>query len=436
MIELDHTHRADAVSWVDSAQYPDTDFPIQNLPLGVFRRGEETPRIGIAIGMCVLDLQRAFSLGLLSRIDDLAAACGQPHLNALMALGRPAARRLRRAVFDLLAFDSDARRHADALLVGRNEVKMLVPAQIGDFTDFFTSIHHARRTGEMFRPDMPLQPNFKHLPVAYHGRASSVVPSGTPCVRPCGQTGSSPGGAVYAPTQRLDFELEVGFYIGPGNALGAPVAIDDAEQQAFGLCLVNDWSARDIQRWESQPLGPFLAKSFMTSVSPWVVTLDALAPFRCAVPPRAEDEPAVSGALSSKEHTLHGGIDIALSVRLQTGRMRSEGQAPVPVARPDFVDQYWSIFQMLTHHASNGCNLRSGDLLSSGTVSGPERENSGCLLELTNNGKEPLVLPNGESRSFLEDGDMVEFSGRCRRDGYRSIGFGACRATVAPAVKG
>jgi fumarylacetoacetase len=435
MIELDHTHRADAVSWVASAQDPDTDFPIQNLPLGVFRRDEETPRIGIAIGDRVLDLQGAFGLGLLPQLANLTDACSAPHLNALMTLGRPAARRLRRAVFDLLAFDSDARRHADVLLIGMNEVQMLVPAQIGDFTDFFTSIHHARRTGEMFRPDTPLQPNFKHLPVAYHGRASSVVASGTPCVRPRGQLGMSPEGAVYTPTQRLDFELEVGFYIGPGNVLGASIGIDASEQQVFGLCLVNDWSARDIQRWESQPLGPFLAKSFMTSVSPWVVTLDALAPFRCPVPARAEGEPPVSRALNSEEHALHGAIDIALSVHLQTARMRSEGKAPAAVARPGFADQYWSIFQMLTHHASNGCNLRSGDLLSSGTVSGAEREHSGCLLELTNNGKEPLVLPNRESRSFLEDGDMVEFRGRCARDGYRSIGFGVCRGTVAPTVQ-
>jgi fumarylacetoacetase len=255
-------------------------------------------------------------------------------------------------------------------------------------------------------------------------------------VRPLGQTGAASGVPRYLPTERLDFELEVGFYVGPGNAIGSRLTLDESAQRVFGLCLVNDWSARDLQRWESQPLGPFLAKSFMTTVSPWVITLDALAPFRRAVPPRAADDPVVSEALDSKAHAQHGAIDIALSVQLQTRRMRSEGQAPVTISRPGFADQYWTIFQMLAHHSSNGCNLRSGDLLASGTVSGAEPANSGCLLELANNGEAPLRLPNGESRSFLEQDDSVEFKGRCSRDGFRSIGFGTCGAIVTRRITG
>jgi len=430
MIELDHTHDANAASWVSSAQIEDTDFPIQNLPLGVYQAGDGASRIGVAIGTQVLDLGRAFDTGLLSQISDLEAACREPSLNTLMAMGRPAARRLRHALFDLLKAGSPAQQHGDTLLLDMAQVMMLVPARIGDFTDFFTSIHHARRTGQMFRPDTPLQPNFRHLPVAYHGRASSIVADGTPCVRPLGQTGAESG---YTPSKRLDFELEVGIYVGPGNALGSRITLEEAEQQVFGLCLLNDWSARDIQRWESQPLGPFLAKSFMSTVSPWVVTLDALAPFRCAAAGRGDDAPPLAAFLNSREHELCGGVDIALGVSLQTTRMREERRDAFAVSQARFADQYWSIFQMLTHHASNGCNLRSGDLLGSGTVSDADARNSGCLLELTNNGAEAIVLPNGETRTYLEDGDYVEFRGRCNASGYRSIGFGRCGATIRPA---
>jgi len=433
MIELDHTHDAAAGSWVGAAQDPDSDFPIQNLPFGVYQAGNAAPRIGIAIGDQILDLGRAFDAGLLAPVADLESACRQPALNALMALGRPAARRLRHALFDLLEASSPARLQGDTLLTPMTQAQLCLPARIGDFTDFFTSIHHARRTGEMVRPDTPLQPNFRNLPVAYHGRASSLMPSGAPCVRPLGQSGAGPEGARYAPTERLDFELEVGFYVGPGNALGERITLAQAEAQVFGLCLVNDWSARDIQRWESMPLGPFLAKSFMTTVSPWVVTLDALTPFRRQAADRGADAPPLATFLDSVDHADHGGIDIALSAWLQTARMRAAGLPAQPITRPRFADQYWSIFQMLTHHASNGCKLRSGDLLSSGTVSNAERANSGCLLELNDNGRAALALPGGESRTWLADGDSIALRGRCERPGYRTIGFGVCEATVSPA---
>lgn len=430
---LDHTHHADAVSWVASAQDPDTDFPMQNLPFGVYQATGQSPRIGVAIGSAVLDLSTAFDLGLLEPLADLEAACRQPTLNALMALGQPAARRLRHALFAMLQVGSPARRHASSLLAEQDAVTMLMPAQVGDFTDFFTSIDHAERTGRMFRPEAPLQPNFRHLPVAYHGRASSLQPTGTPVIRPLGQRGAPDGPPLYAASQRLDFELEVGFYIGSGNALGTPLSLDQAEQQVFGLSLVNDWSARDLQRWESQPLGPFLAKSFMTSVSPWVLTLDALAPFRRAAAPRGAGAPPLSPWLASERHMRSGAIDIALSAALQTPSMRAKAEPPAIISRPHFAGQYWSIFQMLTHHASNGCNLRSGDLLASGTVSDRVRADSGCLLELTDNGNAPIVLPNGERRNWLHDEDYVELRGRCHGDGFRGIGFGACGAIVQAA---
>ncbi len=431
--DLDHTHRFDAASWVQSAQDPASDFPIQNLPFGVYRAAGQAPRIGVAIGDAVLDLGRAFDLGLLAGVAELEGVCREVSLNALMALGRPAARRLRHALFALLLADSPARRHAGVLLLQQDALAMQLPAQVGDFTDFFTSIDHAGRTGRMFRPDAPLQPNFHHLPVAYHGRASSLQPAGTPVIRPLGQRGAPDGAARYAPSARLDFELEVGFFVGPGNALGTPLAMDQAEQQIFGLCLVNDWSARDLQRWESQPLGPFLAKSFMTSVSPWVVTLDALAPFRRPAAARGAHAPPLSAFLDSPAHARHGAIDIALSAAIQTAAMRAAGTAPAVISRPHFAAQYWSIFQMLVHHASNGCNLRSGDLLASGTVSDPDPADSGCLLELAGNGAAPVLLPNGERRAWLEDGDVIELRGRCHGGAFRSIGFGACGAIVQAA---
>jgi fumarylacetoacetase len=434
MAEIDHTHDAAAQSWVASANEAGCDFPIQNLPLGVFETDDNAGgRIGVAIGEHVLDLSVALDRGLLPRLDDIAPALRADSLNALIAGGAADRRVLRHAVFELLEAAHPRREEARECLVPMARARMRLPAHIGDFTDFFTSIHHARRTGKLSRPDNPLLPNFRHLPVAYHGRASSVVASDVPCVRPRGQALGASGDTRYVPTGKLDFELEVGCYVGPGNALGRTIALDEAEQHVFGLSLVNDWSARDIQRWEAQPLGPFLAKSFMTSVSPWVVTLEALAPFRTAPRRPAGDDIALSPTLTSPRHAQDGAIEISLQALLQTEAMRRDGLAPTPVAQPNFGDQYWTLFQMLTHHASNGCNLRSGDLISSGTVSGPERENSGCLLELTTGGKEPLRLPSGEARRFLEDGDTVVLRGACRRDGFRSIGFGECRGQIVRA---
>ncbi|MDB5860831.1 MAG: fumarylacetoacetase [Ramlibacter sp.] len=434
MPEIDHTHDAAAPSWVASANDAGTEFPIQNLPLGVFETERGTgARIGVAIGDQVLDLAAALDRGLLPGLQGMAPALRADSLNALMARGAADRHRLRHTVFGLLEAGHSRSAETSGCLVPMALVRMQLPARIGDFTDFFTSIHHARRTGELSRPDMPLLPNFRHLPIAYHGRASSVVVSGGPCMRPRGQALGMSGDTRYVPTQKLDFELEVGCYVGPGNALGETIPLDQAEDHVFGLSLVNDWSARDIQRWEAQPLGPFLAKSFTTSVSPWVVTLEALAPFRTAPRRPPGDDAPLSATLTSTSHARHGAIEIALQALLQTGQMSRDGLAPTPIAQPRFGDQYWTLFQMLTHHASNGCNLRSGDLISSGTVSGPERADSGCLLELTAGGREPLRLPSGEERRFLEDGDTVVLRGVCRRDGFRTIGFGECRAQVAPA---
>jgi len=431
MTDLDHTHDTRAHSWVASANVPGTDFPIQNLPLGAFQDDAASgARIGIAIGEQILDLAAALDQGLLPRLKALEPALRSDSLNALMAGGPTPRRLLRHAVFELLEATSTRQDAARTCLMPMTGVRMRLPAHIGDFTDFFTSIHHAQRTGELSRPEMPVAPNFRHMPIAYHGRASSVVGSGVPCVRPRGQAAGPSGDNRYVPTDRLDFELEVGCYVGPGNTLGESIPLDEAEQHVFGLCLVNDWSARDIQRWESQPLGPFLAKSFMTTVSPWIVTLEALAPFRTPAPRRTADEPPLSPTLSSAKHAAGGGIDISLQVMLQTQAMRRDGIAPAVISRPQFAEQYWTLFQMLTHHASNGCNLRSGDLLSSGTVSGPERENSGCLLELTVGGREPLLLPSGETRRFLENGDTVWLRGLCARDGFKPIGFGECKSQI------
>jgi fumarylacetoacetase len=312
-------------------------------------------------------------------------------------------------------------------LVPARACTMMLPSQIGDFTDFYTSIHHARRAGELVRPDAPVHPNFRSIPIAYHGRSSSVTLSGEPCRRPRGQTSAASG---YQPTAKLDFELEVGFYVGENTDSMKRLSVDSAEDHLFGFCLVNDWSARDIQRWESAPLGPFLAKSFMTGASPWVVTAEAIAPFRVVATPRGDDAPLLAAELASASHDASAAIDISLRVTLQSRSMKEAGIAGVDVANPNFKDQYWSVSQMLTHHASNGCPLRSGDLISSGTVSGPERNDSGCLLERTRDGRETITLPTGEVRGYLEDGDTVSFSGRCARDGFRTIGFGECVAEV------
>jgi len=350
-----------------------------------------------------------------------------------MTLGNTSASALRLAVSRLLRVDSAQRAQVEPCLIPMSAVELRVPAQIGNFTDFFTSIHHANNASRVFDPSKPELPNFRSLPIAYHGRASSIAISGTPCVRPQGQV--KPHNEMvptFGPSRLLDYELEVGFYISAGNARNHPVALSDTEQHVFGLCLVNDWSARDIQGWEMLPLGPFLAKSFMTTVSPWVVTLEALAPFRCAAADRGQATMPLLPYLHTESNHRYGGVNIELQVALQSHAMRTSGIAPVVLGAPRFADQYWTIFQMLAHHTSNGCNLQPGDLLASGTISGPNDRELGCMLELTSAGRNPVKLPNGESREFLQDGDEVIMSGRCHRADFASIGFGECRGLVTP----
>ena len=321
-----------------------------------------------------------------------------------------------------------------ALLVPMAGAELLVPAEVGDYTDFYASIFHATNVGSMFRPDAPLLPNYKYVPIGYHGRASSLVPNDTPVVRPNGQRKKPDEAApAFGPCRNLDYECEVGIFVGPGNALGEAIPIARAERHVFGLCLVNDWSARDLQTWEYQPLGPFLAKNFATTVSPWVVTMEALAPFRAPAFARAEGDPAPLPYLDDAGDRAHGGVDIVLDVELRTRAMRERGEPAARISRAPFTAMYWTVAQLLTHHASNGCNLRPGDLLASGTVSGDTKESRGCLLERTWRGSEPLSLPGGETRTFLEDGDEVTLRGHCTRAGARRIGFGECRGTIRPA---
>ena len=436
---LDRTHHSDLTSWVASAQSQSTDFPIQNLPFGIFRSPEQSPRPGVAIGHQILNLVAAAEQGLLN--DTLAAmiyACKtEQSLNALLARGRPALRELRLAVSSLLSAGTDAGTRAqalaNALLVPMADAEMLLPARVGDYTDFYASIHHATNVGSMFRPDNALLPNYKWVPIGYHGRASSLVPSGTTVRRPEGQSRDDAAATpVFGATRRLDYELEIGAFIGNGNALGAPIPIGQAESHLAGLCLVNDWSARDVQAWEYQPLGPFLAKNFATTVSPWIVTLDALAPFRAPAFARATGDPAPLPYLYDHANERSGGFAISLEAQLASARMREQGIAPMRVSIGSFASMYWTVAQLLTHHASNGCNLQPGDLVASGTVSGEAPESRGCLLERTWGGTQPLTLPTGETRRFLEDGDEVILRGWCVRDGYRRIGFGECRGIVVP----
>jgi fumarylacetoacetase len=435
---LDDTHRADLVSWVESAHAGETDFPIQNLPFGCFRAAGRPARPGIAIGDQILDLS---ALGdLLDReMGAVIVTCVDiGSLNPLLTTGSAALSRLRGAVSRLLRADTAegarARARAEDLLVAAASADLLVPTRIGDYTDFYASIHHAANVGSMFRPDNPLLPNYKWVPIGYHGRASSVVPSGHAVRRPRGQTRDDDAAAPsVGPTRRLDYELEVGAFIGTGNTLGQTIPIGEAETHVAGLCLVNDWSARDIQSWEYQPLGPFLSKSFATSVSPWIVSLDALAPFRAPAVSRADADPAPLPYLFDSENARAGGFAITLEVLVSSSRMRAEGHLPMRVSLGSFATMYWTVAQLVTHHASNGCNLQPGDLIASGTVSGPTPESRGCLLERTWRGSEPLTLPTGEARRFLEDGDEVIMRGWCERAGYRRIGFGECRGVVAPA---
>jgi fumarylacetoacetase len=434
--ELNETHHASLESWVESANQPGCDFPIQNLPFGIFRTDRKADRVGTAIGDFVLDLGEAFRTGLLIGVDVTFAPFFQSsYLNPLMTLTPPERAEIRLSISRLLRTGSTRREDAEKLLTPLHDALLLRPSLQRGYTDFYASIHHATRVGQLFRPDQPLLPNYKWVPIAYHGRASTLLVSGTPVRRPNGQS-KAPDAAEpsFGPSRRLDYELEVGFYGAGLQRIGEPLSIAKAEEHIFGVCLVNDWSARDIQAWEYQPLGPFLAKNFATSVSPWVVTMEALAPFRIPASQRPAGDPQPLPYLFSDDNQQSGGVDITLEVLLASAKMQLQGMPPVTLSRGSFRDMYWTMAQMVTHHTSNGCNLMAGDLLASGTVSGPRRESAGCLLELTEAGRRTITLPTGEERRFLEDGDEVILRGWCQRDGFRKIGLGECRGLILPAA--
>ncbi len=439
-MNVDETHDPKTPSFVESAEDPATDFPLQNLPMGVFRRrgSDEAARIGIAIGDQVLDLRACDGRGLLRGLGDpVLEAARAANLNAFLALDARLRRTLRHRAWHLLRAEGaqvTALPHAREVLVAQADVELLLPVAIGDYTDFYASVHHATNVGKMLRPDNPLLPNWKWIPIGYHGRSSSIVPSGSPVRRPVGQTepkepGAAPG---FGPSRTLDYELEVGAFLGPGNPLGERIPLSAAEGHIGGLCLVNDWSARDVQKWEYAPLGPFLAKNFATTISPWLVTLEALAPFRVAPEARPAEDPQPLPYLADDRDRERGGFDVGLRVELRTKAMRERGEAPFVVSTSNLRDLYWTLGQMVAHHASGGCNLRPGDLIATGTVSGPAPENRACLLERTWRGTEPLKLPSGEERRFLEDGDEINLRGRCEKDGFRAIGFGDCRGEILP----
>jgi fumarylacetoacetase len=420
-------------SWVTSANQPGTDFPIQNCPLGIFG-GLNGPSIGLAIGDRILDLRSCVDW-LLPLPDEIAEACTAATLNPLMALGADSAAALRSRLSDLLRADHpNAAAHQRALqpfLTPLADAIMDKPAAIGDYTDFYASIDHARNLGSFFRPEAPLLANYKYVPIGYHGRASSIVVSGETVKRPSGQTVATSGAIpTFGPSRRLDYETEIGFFVGAGNRLGETIAIQRAAEHLFGICLLNDWSARDLQAWEYQPLGPFLAKSFATTLSPWIVTMEALAPFRAPVFVRPAEDPAPLAYLYSEQDQQRGAIDLTLETFLRSAAMGEAGMPAMRLSQTNLRALYWTPAQLLTHHASNGCNLQPGDLLGSGTVSGPEKENCGCLMELTRNGQESIALPTGERRAFLEDGDEIILRGYCERPGFVRIGLGECRGTV------
>jgi len=418
---LDDSHDPALRSWVESANDPATEFPIQNLPFGRFRKNGagRSFRIGVAIGDRVLDLAAA---GLIDTDD----------MNALMAASPGDRGRLRRSISTFLR-GSDADQKARACLIPQAEVEMGLPCHIGDYTDFYTSIHHATTVGKQFRPDNPLMPNYKWVPIGYHGRASSIGVSGESFPRPNGQI-KAPDADVpsVGPSRRLDYELEIGVFVGTPNEQGEAVTMDDAESRVFGLALFNDWTARDIQAWEYQPLGPFLSKNFASTLSPWIVTTEALAPFRDPFI-RPEGDPRPLPYLESNANNAAGAFDIQLEVWLQTPKMREAGQPGERLVSANFKDAYWTVAQMVAHHTVNGCNLQAGDLFGTGTLSGPDPDQAGSLLELSQGGKKPIQLKNGESRTFLEDGDSITLRGYCQRKGARRIGFGECRGTVLPA---
>ena len=445
MRPIDHTHARDLTSWIESANAAESDFPVQNLPFCCFANAHTESRIGVGIGDQILDLHACKELF----ADEMQPALAAADLQPLMGWSVERRIALRHRLSELLSESCQEIQGNDALrqaaLVDQASVSFRMPCLVRDYTDFYASVFHATNVGSMFRPNNPLLPNYKHIPIGYHGRASSVVISGTDVRRPTGQLSpAEEGGApTREPCKLLDYELELGFYVGPGNRLGESIPIEEAEEHLFGMCLVNDWSARDIQKWEYQPLGPFLAKSFATSVSPWIVTLEALAPFRCETFRRPEGDPSPLPYLSLESNESHGGVDVQLQVSLITEKMRQQNLPPHVLSRGTFRDMYWTMAQMLTHHSSNGCNLQPGDLMASGTVSNRDKSSRGCLLEMTWDGELDNPLPgtrrtaiqlaSGEERKFLADGDEVIMTGFCENDHSRRIGFGVCHGKVLPA---
>jgi fumarylacetoacetase len=434
---VNKTHDPALTSWIESANSPDTDFPIQNLPFGVFsRKGDSERRVGVAIGDQIVDIGESLSANLWSgKARDVARWCDRPTLNELMQAPRDSLSQFRERLSELLTGTPGDGSVINPLppgaLVPMADAVMFRPAEIGDYTDFYASIYHATNVGKIFRPDSPLLPNYKYVPIGYHGRASSIVISGAEVTRPNGQM--LPNGAkdpTFGPTQMLDYEAEVGFFVGRGNDLGKPVPIDQAEERLFGICLVNDWSARDIQSWEYQPLGPFLSKSFATTISPWVVTWEALEPYRVPAFFRPPGDPQPLAYLNSEKDRSEGGIDLTIEVYIRSMLMREGRLRPSRLSAASLADMYWTAAQMLTHHTSNGCNLRPGDLFASGTISGPDKGSQGCMLELTRRGTEPVVLPTGEERKFLHDGDEIILRAYFQREGAARIGLGECAGLI------
>lgn len=433
---INETHDINLKSWVASANEANCDFPIQNLPFAEVRRknSDEAFRGAVAIGDQVIDLAKVNELGLFSGDAQVAVkAASQATLNEFMGLGQQYWSALRLALSKALREGASEQAQLSEALIAQADIEFALPCRIGDYTDFYTSIYHATAVGSLFRPDNPLLPNYKWVPIGYHGRSSSIDVSGQTFHRPKGQT-KAPDADVpsFGPCKRLDYELELGIYLGKGNELGDAIAIENAENHVFGFCVFNDWSARDLQAWEYQPLGPFLAKNFASTVSPWIVTTEALAPFRTNWT-RDENDPQPMDYLESAHNREFGAFDIKMDVQIETEKMRAAGEAPTQVSKSSFKHSYWTVAQMVAHHTVNGCNFQPGDMLGSGTQSGPEHEEAGSLLELSRGGKEKITLANGEQRTFLEDGDNVIMRGWCEKDGFARIGFGSVEGTVLPA---
>ena len=437
MHALNETHDPQLQSWVASANDGQTDFPIQNLPFAIFRRqgSKEAFRGGVAIGDQIVDMAAAVKAGVFTGDAlEAAQAAAEPTLNHLMGLGPQRLSHLRKQLSKELQAGSLQEAALQACLVPQSQAEYALPARIGDYTDFYTSVHHATNIGKQFRPDNPLLPNYKWVPIGYHGRSSSIGVSGQSFKRPKGQVKPPDADApVLKPSARMDIELEMGVFIGRANALGEPVPMTEAEDHIFGLVLFNDWSARDIQPWEYQPLGPFLSKNFASTISPWIVTMEALAPFRAPFSHPAED-PQPLPYLSSADNSAQGGLDIHLEALIETPKMRDAKAAPARFTQTNYRHAYWTAAQMVAHHTVNGCNLQPGDLLGTGTLSGPTLDQACALIELTTGGKNPIQLPNGESRTWLEDGDTIILRGWCEKAGATRIGFGECVGTVLPAT--